>query len=65
MIDQQQDFEERARIGFEESMILTCTLKRVASELGMPSERFWEIRNEVAVEFNQWRLEDREKRGDL
>ena len=65
MIDQQQDFEERARIGFDESMILTCTLKRVAGELGMPSERFWAIRKEVEIDFNQWRLEDREKRGEL
>ena len=65
MNDQEQLFHERARISFDESMILTATLGRVASELGMPSKRFWAIRKEVEVDFHQWRLEDREQRGEL
>ena len=64
-MNDQEQFNHRARIGFQESMILTATLGRVAMELGMPRQRFWEIRNEVEVEFNQWSLEDREKRGEL
>ena len=63
--DQEHGFRERARISFEESMILTATVKRVAAELGMPRKRFWEIRRQVEVDFNQWLLEEREQRGRL
>ena len=65
MNDLEQSFRERARIGFEESMILMVTVKRVAEELGMPRKRFWEIRRQVEVDFNQWLLEEREQRGQL
>ena len=61
----QQGFEERARIGYEEALIATATLTQVAIELGMSKERFFEIRNQVEVEFNKYRLQNRQKRGDL
>jgi len=55
----------RARLGYEASMVLAITMRRVAVELGMPNKRFWEIHNEVEIMFNQFLLEKREEKGDF
>ena len=65
MIDDFVETRSRARLGFEASMVLAVTTQRVAVELGMPKERFWQIHKEVEIQFNQFLLEQREERGDL
>ena len=65
MIDDFLDTRTRARLGFDEVMVLSITMRRVACELGMPPKRFWQIHKEAEIEYNQFLLEKREEEGDL
>ena len=56
---------EQARLAFKEMMVMKCHMHRIAVELGMPSERYWELSNEAEVAFSQYSLEKRESKGDL
>ena len=65
MTKNDQLLREQARLAFQEMMVMKCHMHRVAVELGMPSERYWEIKKEAEVAYGQFSLEWREGKGDL
>ena len=56
---------EQARLAFKEMMVMKCHMHRVAVELGMPSERYWELQKEAEVAYSHFSLETRARKGEL
>ena len=65
MTENDRLLHEQAHIAYRSAMVMVAHMHRVAVELGMPSERYWELQKEAEVAYSHFSLETRARKGEL